>query len=228
MNKSNTHLPGGTRVGCGLRNGLAGLIVSLMVLGIAQSASADVFNSTTPDPTGVNARIDKLEQELRALKGGAAAVVPGQPGAPGPGGLTLPAPPELGAIPFPGAAPASAESVPETELYAILGKVNGKTLVKQGTVRFLLTDRQLAEFIRSRPNLGVRRLATEDSAQPAQAGNATGKPAGVASRATASDNAALAKATGSTPPPPPPVSDPSAQQGRNGRNAPATNAPKAN
>lgn len=226
MNKSNTHLPGGTRVGSGLRTGLAGLLVSLMTLGIVQSASADVFNSSTPDPSGVNARLEKLEQELRTLKGGAPAATPGQPGAPAPGGLTLPTPPEMGSIPFPGAAPAAASSTEEMEQYVILGKVNGKTLVKQGSVRFVLTDRQLASFIQSRPNLGVRRLAPAD--QTAQAGSAaaSGKPSGVASKATASDNAALAKATGSTPPPPPPVGDASQSQGRKGRQAP--DAPKAN
>lgn len=227
MNKSNTHLPGGTRVGSGLRTGLAGLLVSLMTLGIVQSASADVFNSSSPDPSGVNARLEKLEQELKMMKGGASpAATPGQPAVAGPGGLTLPNPPEMGSIPFPGAAPAAASSTEETEQYVILGKVNGKTLVKQGSVRFVLTDRQLASFIQSRPNLGVRRLAPAD--QTAQAGSAaaSGKPSGVASKATASDNAALAKATGSTPPPPPPVGDASQSQGRKGRQAP--DAPKAN
>lgn len=227
MNKSNTHLPGGTRVGSGLRTGLAGLLVSLMTLGIVQSASADVFNSSNPDPSGVNARLEKLEQELRTLKGGAApAATPGQPAAPGPGGLTLPVPPETGSIPFPGAAPAAASAMEETEQYVILGKVNGKTLVKQGAVRFVLTDRQLASFIQSRPNLGVRRLAPVVDTQVAPGGSSSGKPSGVASKATASDNAALAKATGSTPPPPPPVGEASQSQGRKGRQAP--DAPKAN
>lgn len=226
MNKSNTHLPGGTRVGSGLRTGLAGLLVSLMTLGVVQSASADVFNSSTPDPTGVSARLEKLEQELKTLKGGgvAPAATPGQPAVPGPGGLTLPNPPEMGSIPFPGAAPAAASATEETEQYVILGKVNGKTLVKQGAVRFVLTDRQLASFIQSRPNLGVRRLSSESSLV-AQAGSAaaSAKPSGAASKATASDNAALAKASGRTPPPPPPVGDVPQSQGRK-----APSAPKAN
>lgn len=218
MNKSNTHLPGGTRVGSGLRTGLAGLIVSLMSLGFVQTASADVFNSANADPTGVSARIDKLEQELKAIRGGGAVASPGAAGVPGVGGLTLPPPEELGKVKFPGAAPSAPPAAPEevrreVEQFVVMGKVNGKTLVKQGEVRFMLTDRQLAEFVQSRPNLGVRRLGVKtvsDQMEAAEVSPAKQGQHGAVSKATASDNAALARATSSmTPPAPPPIGSPS-------------------
>lgn len=192
--------------------GLAGVLAAL-ALSLPQPALADVFNSQTTATNSVASRLDKLEAELKQLRSAGPAPAPvarptgvQSPGTAAPGGLTLPTPPSQDGIPV----PPEPSAVPETEHYVILGRLNGKTLVKQGAVRYLLTDAELAPFMASRAGLAVRRLDMGNtqampSAKPADSAL---KPAGTASRATASDNAALAQASRKkSPPPPPPVSN---------------------
>lgn len=190
--------------------GLAGLL-GLLALSLTQPAMADVFNSQSTTANSVASRLDKLESELKQLRSAgpvtapAAPPVGGQPPAvAGPGGLTLPTPPNPGGIPV----PPEPSAVPETEHYVILGRLNGKTLVKQGAVRYLLTDAELAQFMSTRAGLSVRRLdmGNNQATPSGKPADSALKPAGTASHATASDNAALAQASRKAPPPPPPVS----------------------
>lgn len=98
---------------------------------LPHAAHADIFGAEKAAPVvdaRTKLRIDELEKAVQALTAGT--------------GITV----QPGAIAAPGAAAAPAEPPALVKSYRVVGHVNGRSLVRAGEKRFLLTDEELAEF----------------------------------------------------------------------------------
>ncbi|WP_434716161.1 hypothetical protein [Paraburkholderia sp. A3RO-2L] len=146
---------------------MAGLVLASMCMaGSAGVYADDVFGGAqSAAQNSLNDRIATLEKQLKELQEkGLVSGVAGAPGAasaaPAPLKLTPPPPPPPGLEGLPdGGKTAREQAIVEKDLtYQVIGHVNGQLLVRDGDARYLMSEKELHAYLKTRRQNIVQQL----------------------------------------------------------------------
>ncbi|MBU9199999.1 hypothetical protein KTD31_01100 [Burkholderia multivorans] len=146
---------------------MAGLVLASMCMaGSAAVYADDVFGgSSSAAQNSLNDRIAALEKQLKELQD--KGLITGAAGAPGAASgaqaqlkLTPPPPPPPGLEGLPdGGKTAREQVIVEKDLtYQVIGHVNGELLVRDGDSRYLMTEKELHAYLKTRRQNIVQQL----------------------------------------------------------------------